>query len=410
MTIAIYSKLAWRNILRNKRRTFMAGIAVGIGLAALIYVDALMIGMRNNMINSATSSFLGEGQIHREGFRETFEVDLTVRDLDDVVQNIEREQVVERFTLRTLSFGMISSPANVSSVSMVGVDPTTERYLSQVDEALVKGTYFEGDDGRQILIGDKLAELLEVDLGDRVVMTAAQAKTGDLAQEMFRVSGIYHFNVAEMDQHMAFIQLGKAQQMLALGNGVHQLALKFTDRSLGRDVGHPFWDRHSQRGNEAVGWTVLLPQLEGAFELSRFATLFLAIILFGVVALGIINTLFMSLYERMFEFGVLRAVGTHPMAMGRLVIFEAAALAVISIILGVILGFVTVYITAKTGIDFTGIEYAGATFRELLYPVMEASQFTMYPFGVFLFTVGIAIYPAIYAARLTPAEAMRKSF
>ncbi|MCK4302483.1 MAG: ABC transporter permease, partial [candidate division Zixibacteria bacterium] len=325
MTLMIYCKLAWRNVLRNKRRTLIAGITIGIGLAALIYVDALILGMEDNMVKSATSSFLGEGQIHREGFRQTFGVDLTVNNLAEVVESIKQEEVVESFTMRTFCFGMISSPANVSSVSMVGVDPANERHLSQVDEALVEGTYFEGDDDRQLLIGRKLAELLEVGLGDRVVMTAAQAGTGDLAQEMFRVSGIYYFNVPQMDQYMAFVLISKARQMLALGDEVHQIALKFHDAYLGRDQDHPFWNRYSRNGNEAVGWTVLLPQLEAAFELSGFSTLIVAIILFGVVSLGIVNTLFMSLHERMFEFGVMRAVGTRPVAMGQLVILEAGA-------------------------------------------------------------------------------------
>ena len=406
----IYCKLAWRNVLRNKRRTLIAGIAIGIGLAALIYVDALILGMEDNMVKSATSSFLGEGQIHREGFRQTFGVDLTVNNLAEVVESIKQEEVVESFTMRTFCFGMISSPANVSSVSMVGVDPANERHLSQVDEALVEGTYFEGDDDRQLLIGRKLAELLEVGLGDRVVMTAAQAGTGDLAQEMFRVSGIYYFNVPQMDQYMAFVLISKARQMLALGDEVHQIALKFHDAYLGRDQDHPFWNRYSRNGNEAVGWTVLLPQLEAAFELSGFSTLIVAIILFGVVSLGIVNTLFMSLHERMFEFGVMRAVGTRPVAMGQLVILEAGALAILSVVLGMILGFVTLYISSRTGIDYTGIEFAGVTFRELLYPVMEVRQFIVFPLWIFAFTVGIAFYPAIYAARLTPAKAMRKSF
>ena len=135
----------------------------------------------------------------------------------------------------------------------------------------------------------------------------------------------------------------------------------------------------------------------------------LAVILFAVVSLGIINTLFMSLYERMFEFGVMRAVGTRPFGIGRLILLEAAALSVISIGLGIILGFILTYIVTKTGIDYRGIEFAGVTFQKLLYPVMTVKQYYYYPFWVFVFTTIIGIYPAVYAARMSPAEAMRKS-
>ena len=410
MLIRVYGKLAWRNVLRNKRRTFIAGTAIGIGLASLMFTDALMLGMESNMIDSATSSFMGEGQIHHEDYRESFDVEMTIPNLTEVIERLESVTFVEHFTPRTLSLGMLSSPSNVGSVQMIGVDPASEQYLSETDDVIVGGSYFEGDSEHDILIGKKLAELLEVELGDRVVLTTAEAHTGDLAQEMFRVSGIFYFNVTEMDRYFAFVRISRAQQMLGLPNQVHQIALKFTDKNIGRNEIHPFWSRHTRDGSEAVGWTVLMPQLEKAFDLADISKWIVGLILFAVVALVIVNSLFMSLYERMFEFGVLRAVGTRPVAMGRLVVFEAAALAVIAILLGMVLGLGVIYILSQTGIDYGGIEYEGVTFRKLLYPQTKISQFVVYPICVFLFTVLIAIYPAAYASRLTPARAMRKSF
>jgi len=403
-------KLAIRNIFRNKRRTFIAGIAIGIGLAALIFTDALTIGMTYNMIASATESFMGEGQIHRQGFRESYDVEETVVDPDEIVRGLNQEPMVAHFTERTLSFAMITSPANLSSVTMVGIDPETERHLSQIDEAMIKGDYFTGDNPRDIIIGSKLAEILEADIGSRVVLTVAQAHTGELAQEMFRVSGIYHFNIREMDLAMAFIRLPKAQQMLNLDHGVHEIAIMFKSETFGRNPDDSFWKRYSQNGNEAVPWTVLLPMLAKSIEVSQFATFLVGIILFGVVALGIVNTLFMSMHERMFEFGVLRAVGTRAMAMARLILIEAATLALLSIVLGAIMGLIVTAIVMHTGINYTGIEFAGVTFRKLLYPVLTVKQFVIYPAVVFIFTLLVAIYPAAYAARLSPSKAMRRSF
>ena len=152
-----------------------------------------------------------------------------------------------------------------------------------------------------------------------------------------------------------------------------------------------------------------MPQLKASLELSDFSTLIIAVILFAVVALGIINTLFMSLYERMFEFGVLRAVGTRPGAVARLVVSEAAALSVISIVLGVIIALLVTGIVSKIGIDYRGIEYAGVTFTEKIYPVLRPIQFVKYPAWVFIVTTLVGIYPAVYAARLRPARAMRRS-
>jgi ABC-type lipoprotein release transport system permease subunit len=404
-----YVKLAWRNIFRNKRRSFLAGAAIGIGLASLIFVDALVIGMKQNMIHSATSSYLGEGQIHGEGFRKTQEVERTINQLDWVSSNLRQETIVEHFTLRVMSFAMISSPSNMSAINLVGVIPSSERHLSQIDEALKQGAYFEEKAERNIIIGSKLAELLEVELRDRIVITVAQAETGDLSQEMFRVSGIYRFHVREREQGSAFIRLEKAQQMLGIGEGIHEVAIKFTNPQFGQDERLPFWKKYSRYGNEAEGWTEILPQVQAALEISSFSTYIVGLILFGVVALGIINTLFMSLHERIFEFGVLRAVGTRPLGIAQLIIFEAGALAVLSIGLGIIMGFLITFITSKVGIDYTGIEFAGMTFRELLYPVLKIRQFLFYPFWVFVFTEIAGIYPAAYAAKMAPADAMRKS-
>ena len=406
----ILVKLAWRNIFRNKRRTFIAATAIGIGLTALIFFDAFMIGMEETMIRTATASFLGDAQIHREGFRDVQEVSLTVQALDSVTESLAKEEIVAHFTQRTLASSMITSPANVSAIYLVGVHPPTEKFLSVIDDAITEGVYFQGDNSRDIVIGAKLAEILEIGLGDRVVVTVAQAVTGELSQEMFRISGIYHFADAAMNSGMAFVRIEKAQEMLAIGNEVHEIAIKFTAIAYSQDTTLPFWDTYSQHGNEALSWTELMSQLTVVLEMTKYSKYIMGVILFGVVVFGIINTLFMSLYERMFEFGVLRAVGTRPFGMARVVLFEAGALAIVSIGLGAMLGFVLTAVLAHVGIDYTGIEMMGVTMQEFIYPVLEIQQFIIYPIWVFIFTLIAGLYPARHVAKMAPVDAMRRSF
>ena len=406
----ILTKLAWKNIFRNKRRTIIASTAMGIGLAALIFVDAFWMGMEENMIRTATASFLGDAQIHREGFRDEGEVSLTIQALDELTADLTEEAIVERFTQRTLASGMITSPASVSAINLVGVYPPTERFLSKVDDAITEGVYFEGDNSRDMVIGTKLAEVLEIGLGQRVVVTVAQAESGELAQEMFRISGIYHFADEEMNRGMVFIRIEKAQQMLAIGDDVHEIALKFTSVAYAQDSDLPFWSAYSRHGNEALSWTEILPQLEAILKMSQTSKYIMGIVLFGVVVFGIVNTLFMSLYERMFEFGVLRSVGTRPLRMAQVVLFEAGALAIVSIGLGTVLGYLVTVIFVHRGIDYTGIEMMGVTMQEFLYPIMAVRQFILYPIWVFVFTIIAGLYPARYVAKMTPVDAMRRSF
>jgi len=404
-----YIKLAWRNMFRNKRRTIIASIAIGIGLASLIFSAALMEGMVVNMIHSATSSFLGEAQIHGSDFRETQEVEKTINNAEQIKKKLEQDPLVASFSTRTLNMGMISSPANVNAVLMVGVNPEMEKHLSKIDNVIREGDFFEEDNPRNIVIGSKLAETMEVTLGDRVVMTAAQAETGDLSQEMFRISGIYHFDIKEMDTGMAFIHLKTAQKMLGLDDRIHEIAVNFKNTQMALKDNLPFWKEYSQWNNEAVPWTVVLPQMKAVLGMTNISLIFMAAILGAVVIFGIINTLFMSLYERMFEFAVLRAVGTRSSGLRKLILLEAGALAIISIIFGVALGIIITAILSHTGIDYRGIEFAGTTFHELIYPVMKSWHYIVFPLGVLVFTILVGVYPAVAAGRLRIADALRKS-
>lgn len=405
-----FIKLAWRNLFRNKRRTLIAGLALGIGLAALIFVDALTIGMIDCMVRMATSSYLGEGQVMAGEFRSTQSVEDTLARAPAVLAALGTDRRVSGIAPRVLSLAMITSPANVSSVQLVGVSPEQERQLSKIDEAVDQGGFFTGADDRDIVIGVKLAELLEAGLGDRVVLTVAQAGSGDLSQELFRISGIYDIRDRALNGSLAFVRLGAAQRMLGIGQGIHQVALKFRDPRTASDTTLPFWGEYTRDGNVALAWGQLLPQLRSMIDLSGYATGFTVVILIGVVAFVILNTLFMSIFERMFEFGVLRALGTRPGGIARLILFEAGSLAIVSIVIGCAIALALTAVLSATGLDYSGTEFYGMAIRELIYPVVTVRQYTVFPLFILLFTVAIGIYPAIHAARIAPAQAMRKSF
>ncbi len=406
----IFIKLAWRNLFRNKRRTLISSLAIGLGLAALILSDGVMLGLVRVMVKLATSSFLGEAQIQSADFRRTQDVQKVVIDQNGVINGLTQEELVDKFSPRVLSLAMINSPANVSGVSLVGVDPSREKYLSKVDEAVVQGNYFTGNDDREIVLGVKLAETLEAGLGDRIVVTVSQAHSGDLSQEMFRISGIYDMKDRTLNSGMAFIRLGRAQKMLGLGDNIHQIAIKFKDPKTSENLDLPFWEKYSSHGNQALSWMQLMPQIKSMIDLSQISTLIMAVILIGVVAFVILNTLFMSIFERMFEFGVLRALGTRAFGISNLILLEAGSLAVISIILGALLGLASTLILAAIGINYGGAEFYGLTFNESIRPEFRVMQYIIYPFWVFIFTLLIGIYPAIHASRIEPAKAMRKSF
>src|SRR6056297_140197 len=225
-----YLKMAWRNIFRNRKRTFLTGLIIGIGLASIMFTDAIVVGMKENMIRSVTSSFLGDAQIHREGFQEAFDSEKTVENYSELQKMLESDSNVERFTERVACFGTISSPSDINSIMLYGIDPEKEPEISKMDEAIIDGGYLNKENNG-VLIGTKLAERLEVTTGDRIVLSVSNVQTGDLAQKMFRVK-----------------------------EGVHEVAVKFYDVQYASRHGAEFSAHYSIAGNKAETWPQLVPQ------------------------------------------------------------------------------------------------------------------------------------------------------
>jgi len=402
-------RMGWRNIMRNRRRTMLTASIIALGLACLILMDAFMVGMMRNMVAIATDSFLGQAQVHAKGFRSELKVEQTLQDLPRVEAMLKGDPSVAAFTERVEVTGMVSSAADAESVALFGIDPAGEKDLSRIAQAVEKGDPLKDAEDTGILLGGRLAQTLQVGLGDRIVVTCAKAHTGELSQEMCRVKGIFSFHSAGMDRDMAFIGIAKARTMSGLPGGAHEVALRFRHGDGSEAYHQDLYRRLSEGGNEALDWSRLMPDMKSAMDLTDYSSALLAILLAALAGLAILNTLFMSLYERLFEFGVLRALGTRPTRLALLVLAESAAMGILSVALGLALGLALTGILSYTGINYSGIEFAGVTFQESIYPQVRALQYTLFPIGVWIFTVVIALYPAVHAARILPAKALHRS-
>ncbi|HMA69641.1 MAG TPA: ABC transporter permease, partial [Candidatus Mcinerneyibacterium sp.] len=196
--MGLYFRLAWRNIFRNKRRTIITAIAIGIGIASLIFTDAIMIGMQDNMIKSLTSTYMGEAQIHNKDYRETQELEKTINNPDQLTKKLKNEKIVKAFSKRVKSQGTISSPVTMKPVMINGIDPQKEKIISLIDDSIIKGKFLNRNNKRGVLIGKEMAENLEVGIGDRIVITLSEAETGELSQMMLKVTGIFDLLMDEM--------------------------------------------------------------------------------------------------------------------------------------------------------------------------------------------------------------------
>lgn len=405
--VAKLFSIAWRSILRNKRRTAITGAAIGVGLAAMMFTDALYAGLIEYMVESSTETWMGHGQIHREGFEETARVSLTLNNPEGVIAELAGDSFVQAYTGRLISPASLESAWEMKPITLMGVDANTDFRVTSLENSIVQGQYLTGD-SMEMIIGDKLAEDMQLEPGDIAVITAARADSG-FAGAMFVVSGICRFGSDGLDRYTVFVNLPAAGNLLGLSGALHEIACVFPDPMAALSDSLSFPQQYSLNGNKASAWPVLEPQIYSMVEMVNVSLLVMSFILFGLVLFGIINTLFMSVYERLYEFGVMKAVGTRSSTVAVLVLLEAFWLGVVAVVIGFLLGYAVIHYFSGAGVNFGDFDFSGVMFDQPIYPVINWNTIFLYPVFTVLFTTIAGIYPGIHAGRLNPSKAMRKS-
>lgn len=401
-------KLAFRNLFRNTRRTVLTVILIGFSLAALIFTDAVVIGMTNVITDSVTTTLNGEAQVHRRGFLESLDTDLVLDASESIEAILERDPSVSAHAPRILSGGMISSTYNVTSGLIYGVNADKEVKVSKINEAIVEGYYLTGAPA-EILIGKSMARLLEVELGDRIVLTLAEANSGELTQALFRVSGLLEFGMRELDDNFVFINLDKGREMLGLESESHQIIIRFNNPDDAIDKNLPLYRTLNTQDVEALSWLEANTEIASILGMSGYSSFIVGAILFLLATLGVINSMFMSIYERIYEIGVIKALGTKPMQLVLLVVTEAGMIALLSCVFGMMLGGALGLWFADHGIPMGEMEMSGISLDNTIKTVLVPAQFINFPVYVVVLTICAALYPARFASRITPATALQRS-
>lgn len=403
-------QLALRNLARNRRRTLLTGMIISLSLAALVLTDGVISAMADTMVRSATRLYGGDAQIHQRDYLAARDEQFSFGEVDELLDQLDQSELVEAAAPRALAFGMVSSSASNRAVQVMGIDPQREARVSKLESVVVDGDYLDAAGSEtQLLIGWRLAQLLEAELGDRIVLSLHNQLDETAEQQLFRVSGIFRFNARELDENAAFILLPRAQQMLGIGDAVHEIAFNLRQASLAGQSDLPLFAELSNAERVAAGWPQLMPQLDGMLQMTRYSTVIVGVILFVLAALGVINGLFMSIYERTWEFGVLLAIGTRRSSLFGLILSEGLLLGIGAIVIGLLVGVVVTILVAQIGIDYGGMEVAGVALNEVIRPQLQLSQLIILPVWVLALTLLACLYPAAHAARIVPAQALHKS-
>ncbi|MCB1645775.1 MAG: ABC transporter permease [Pseudomonadales bacterium] len=402
------ARLALRNIFRNTRRTLLTALLIGCSLTALILVDGIIIGTEKLMVESLTDTITGDAQVHANGFRENYDSSLYIPDTSAITAELAQDPQVTGFAERIISGAMVASSYNVAGGLMYGIDAVSEPDISKIDEAIISGQYLSGTPGK-ILLGKSMAELLEVSLGDRIVLTLSEADTGEISQALFRVSGIFEFGARELDENFIFINLDRARQVLGMARGAHEIVITGVSAEQMAADSSGLLQRLTDQGYEALSWRALNHDIAAMLDMTGYSAAIVGAILFLLASLGVINSMFMSIYERIYEFGVARAIGTRPADLMLLVLAEAFFIGLLSCALGLLLAGPLTWWFSIHGIPMGEMEFAGVAINKNFPLVPALYQFLLFPGFVVVLTLVAALYPAIFAARIIPSEALHKS-
>lgn len=400
--------LAYRNLFRNTRRTILASLLLGCSLAALIFTDGVMQGMMALLIETATKTMTGEAQIHRKGFLDSSNTSLYLSNVSEIESFLEKDDHIAGYATRTMSGGMISSSYNRTGGLIVGVSPEMESSVSKLSEAIVAGNYLTGASS-EILMGKELVELLEVKLGDRIVITLSEVDGGGLSQALFKLSGIFNFGIRQLDNSMVVISLARSREILGMLDSAHEIVVQFTGADDHKNPDLAVFQKLNTDEIETVGWLDSAPQMASMIKFIDFSAFLIGLILFFVAAIGIINSMFMSIYERIYEFGVVKALGTEPRQIFQLIVCEAFLLAMLGLIFGLIIGTPIIWYFSIHGIPFGDLQFQGLTIADKIKTVMTPAQFTIFPLWMIGLTLVASVYPAIFAAKIIPSRALQRA-
>ena len=404
----MYLQMAWRNVWRNPRRTIVILVAVIIGVWSMILLGALMRGIAVGMVKNGIATLTGHIQIHQRGYRDDPSIDNSMAD-SRVFEKGLFEQLPRgaRWARRVRVNAIANNARHSSGVILVGIEPRAEANVSFIGSAVFKGRYLTPEDENGILVGEALLEKFETRIGRKLVLMAQNTEQ-EIASRAFRIVGIFRSEMESTEKQFVFVTRSASQKMLKLGEGISEISILLPEDADIEAITAGLKSTLPPDRFEIHDWRDLLPFQTAYLRILDGFMWFWFLVVFVAMGFGIVNTTLMAVFERMREFGLMKALGMKPWWILRAVLVESFMLLVCGMVIGNSLGFLSIYALSGNGIDLSalaaGAEYAGMT--RIIYPAVALKDVILANLTVLLLGLLVCLYPAIKASRFTPVQAL----
>jgi len=352
---------------------------------------------------------MGHVQIHAQGFEQSRRISDYIKDTESVDKALQSIPNIQAWTHRIRVSGLASAAGANASVLVSGIDPEQEKKVSRLYDFVEQGTWLQDGDKHGVVLGDVLADRLSVTLGDKVVLMAA-SPDGEIASEVFRVRGLIHSGVMDVDNLLALIPLDMAQHWLTLDKGVTDVVIRTNSFAAVDHVVNHLQQSLSGKQLEILRWQEIDPMAEQWTMFAEVYTWIVLLVVIIVVLAEVLNTMLMSMHDRMREFGLMAALGTGQQQLFAMVVCETLVLVFMGGILGFILGAGVSLYYGEYGLDLS--QYATAFsfmyMSPIVYPELTFNGCARILVAAMLGAVLASLYPAWKAAKLNPAQAMRE--
>lgn len=410
----IIFEIAWKNVWRNKLRSFIVIVAITLGLIGGLFYIAFVNGMTQTQIGSTIRSEVSNIQIHNPKFLMNDETKYGIANTDEIVKKIEQLENIQSVSARLISFGMVSSAATGAAIILHGIDTNSETMTTDIHKNLVDGTYFETKLRNPIVIGEKLASKLKVRIGSKIVITI-QDMDENLTYGAFKVAGIFKTDDTNFDQLHSFVQKENLAGLLNYKTSdATEIAIRLKHNDFTEGVADQIKNILSERiaQNEITvrTWRQIRPILEMLNNMTIQFTMIFVMIILVALSFAIINTMLMAIMERVREIGMLMAIGMSKVKVFLMIMLETVFLSLTGGFFGLLLSWIIIQATFKVGIDLS-------TFGEGLnaygYSSFVRPELGIYYYfligGLVMITAMLAsILPARKALKLVPSEAVRQ--